>query len=193
MTVPLDIKPDGWFLVECGHDGAACLLLEGEQVQPEVHRLFCMCDDAGSCDNAYFADFKDANDWGEHDWECQLEDGYVNVYRLTSPPALVEETKRLRALLNTPEVEDFDKGVPLEAAHQVLRWGTQHDAGKNAEDWFWLVGYLAGKALAAQKSGDREKAKHHCISTAAALRNWHAHLRSGASEMRPGILPPEGE
>jgi hypothetical protein len=97
------------------------------------------------------------------------------------------EAKELRALLNTPETEDFDKAVPLEAAHQVKRWGAEHDAGKNAEDWFWLVGYLAGKALAAFKAGDLTKAKHHTISTAAALRNWHAHIRSGQSVMRPGI------
>lgn len=100
------------------------------------------------------------------------------------------ENERLQALLNTPETEDFDKAVPLEAAHQVIRWGAPHDIGKNPEDWFWLVGYLAGKALAAFKAGDPVKAKHHCISTAAALRNWHSHLRLGTSVMRPGIEPP---
>lgn len=101
--------------------------------------------------------------------------------------AALAKVARLSALLNTPETEDFDKAVPLEAAHQVLRWGAKHDTGKSAEDWFWLVGYLAGKALAAGKQGDQTKALHHCISTAAALRNWHAHIRSGLSEMRPGI------
>lgn len=106
--------------------------------------------------------------------------------------ACLLELDRLSALLNTPEVEDFDKAVPLEAAHQQLRWGSDHDAGKNPEDWFWLVGYLAGKALAAFKAGDPNKAKHHTISTAAALRNWHAHLRSGSSAMRPGIETPKG-
>jgi hypothetical protein len=95
--------------------------------------------------------------------------------------------EQLLELLNTPEVEEFDSAVPLEAAHQLARWGAEHDAGKNPEDWFWLIGYLAGKALAAYKAGDLEKAKHHCISTAAATRNWHAAIRSGASSMRPGI------
>jgi hypothetical protein len=112
------------------------------------------------------------------------------AYCLSLPGRVAElerENVRLLALLNTPEIEDFDKAVPLESAHQQERWGTQHDAGKNPEDWFWLVGYLAGKALHAQKTGDRDKAKHHCISTAAALRNWHAHIRSGESAMRPGI------
>lgn len=99
------------------------------------------------------------------------------------------ERDRLIALLNTPEVDDFDKAVPLEAGHQVIRWGADHDAGKAPADWFWLIGYLAGKALAAHISGDMFKAKHHCISAAAALRNWHAHIRSGETVMRPGISP----
>lgn len=104
---------------------------------------------------------------------------------------LEAKVTRLNFLLNTPETENFDKAVPLEAAHQVNRWGSEHDAGKQPEDWFWLLGYLAGKALASVKAGDMEKAKHHCISSAAVLRNWHAHIRSGDSLMRPGIEPPE--
>lgn len=104
---------------------------------------------------------------------------------------VMDELIKLRTLLDTPETEEFDKAVPLEAAHQVKRWGTEHDSGKAPEDWFWLLGYLAGKALLSLKAGDLDKAKHHCISSAAALRNWHAHIRSGQSVMRPGIKPPE--
>jgi hypothetical protein len=95
--------------------------------------------------------------------------------------------EQLLELINTPEIDSFDLAVPLESAHQVARWGAEHDAGKNPEDWFWLIGYLAGKALAAYKAGDLEKAQHHCVSTAAATRNWHASIRSGSSLMRPGI------
>jgi hypothetical protein len=101
-----------------------------------------------------------------------------------------KELKRCREVLNTPEMESFDAGVPLEAAHQQLRWGVEHDAGKKPEDWFWLIGYLAGKALRAHLTGDAGKAKHHCVSTAAVLRNWHAHIRSGSTLMRPGIAGP---
>src|SRR5271154_7571556 len=39
----------------------------------------------------------------------------------------LDNVDRLKALLDTPEIEDFDKAVPLEAAHQIKRWGTQHD------------------------------------------------------------------
>jgi len=91
------------------------------------------------------------------------------------------------ARLNSPELVSFRDGVVLEAAHQRLRWSAEHDAGKTAPDWFWLVGYLAGKALHAHLSGNTEKALHHTISTAAALANWHAAILGTFKEMRPGL------
>jgi hypothetical protein len=99
------------------------------------------------------------------------------------------ELARLQALLNTPELHDFAKGVVLEAAHQRERWSTDHDAGKAPADWFWLLGYLGGKALKAHIDGNTEKALHHTISTAAACANWHAAVL-GKTTMRPGIEPP---
>jgi hypothetical protein len=117
--------------------------------------------------------------------EYNLRDG-MEPSKYCDPCAQIRVTE-LEALLNTPETEDFDKGVPLEASHQIQRWGSAHDAGKQPEDWFWLCGYLAGKALSAYKSGDCEKAKHHCVSTAAAMRNWHKAIAIGESAMRPGI------
>lgn len=102
---------------------------------------------------------------------------------------LAAEVKRLRALLNTPELHDFAKGVVLEAAHQRQRWSTDHDAGKAPPDWFWLLGYLAGKALNAAMKGDTQKALHHTISSAAALANWHAALSGSSTAMRPSIEP----
>lgn len=104
--------------------------------------------------------------------------------------ALTAEVATLKAQLNTPELHDFSAGVVSEAQHQRARWGSDHDAGKEPHDWFWLLGYLAGKALKAATSGDIEKAKHHTISSAACLANWHASL-SGQTNMRPGIDPAE--
>lgn len=95
------------------------------------------------------------------------------------------EIARLTALLNTPELLDFSAAVQREAAHQRERWGVEHDIGKAPADWFWLLGYLAGKALAAQLAGDESKALHHTISTAAACANWHAAIL-GQTNMRPG-------
>lgn len=127
------------------------------------------------------------------------------------------ELERMDALINSPELIDFPKAVQLEAAHQRERFGTEHEGGKTPEDWYWLIGHLAGRAqghhkeaerLAAQlKAGyavslvdgtlitksiehHREKAVHHCITTAAACANWHAAVL-GLTNMRPGYDLPE--
>lgn len=96
------------------------------------------------------------------------------------------EVQRLDGLLNHPELINFARGIVLEGAHQIARWGTVHDRAKEPQDWYWLVGYLAGKALRAHIGGDTEKALHHTISTASALGNWHAHIRLGTGRMQPG-------
>lgn len=125
------------------------------------------------------------------------------------------EGRRLKALVNTPELLNFMAGVPLEAVHQQERWGAKHDGGKTPEDWYWLIGHLAGRALAHHKEAERlnselamaedwdhvfrqeelslihsniahhrEKAVHHCVTTAAAMANWHAAVL-GKTNMRP--------
>jgi hypothetical protein len=104
--------------------------------------------------------------------------------------SLRERIADLEAQINTPETADFMKGIPLEAAHQRGRWGADHDAGKAPLDWFWLIGYLAQKAAMSAIAGDVEKAKHHTISTAAALSNWHLQLSGADNRMRPGIAQP---
>lgn len=109
------------------------------------------------------------------------------AHRLQSEAPLRAEIARLEALLNTPETADFLAGVPLEAAHQRERWGSDHDHGKTAFDWFWLIGYLAQKAASSHVAGDMEKALHHTISTAAALANWHMAISGADTRMRPGI------
>lgn len=116
------------------------------------------------------------------------EPGKAGFFAIADIQALVVRYQALYTLVNTPELVDFPKAVQLEAAHQRERWGTAHDAGKAPEDWYWLIGYLAGKALRAALEGRQGKALHHTISTAAALSNWHAALL-GATDMRPGIGP----
>jgi hypothetical protein len=93
-------------------------------------------------------------------------------------------------LVNTPETSDWVAAVMMEAAHQRARWPVDHDAGKTPFDWFWLIGYLAQKAAASAVVGDADKAKHHTISTGAALANWHLALTGVDHSMRPGIDPP---
>lgn len=100
--------------------------------------------------------------------------------RLQAPPAAVPEVEalraeveRLNAIVNTPQADDFLRAVSTEAEHQRQRWPQGHDEGKTDADWFWLIGYLAGKALHAHTAGAIGKAEHHVITTAAACANWH--------------------
>jgi hypothetical protein len=99
---------------------------------------------------------------------------------------LESRVAELNVIINTPYADDFWKAVSIEAEHQRQRWGAEGDAGKTPADWFWLVGYLGGKALHAHAGENIEKAEHHIITTAAALANWHRHM-FGKTDMRPGI------
>jgi hypothetical protein len=121
---------------------------------------------------------------------------YSNARKLVTDQAaqiakLEGELAEANAKLNTPELHDFSAAVVLEAAHQRDRWGASHDVGKAPQDWFWLLGYLGGKALRAHLDGDTDKALHHCISSAAACANWHAAITGTHTQMRPGIDPVE--
>lgn len=79
----------------------------------------------------------------------------------------------LERLINTPHTKDFLRAVELEAAHQIERWGKQHDLHKTPEDWLWTLCFLATKATQAARYKDKEKYKHHIITSAALLLNWH--------------------
>lgn len=100
--------------------------------------------------------------------------------------AIADAIDEREALINSPELEQFLRGTHVEAVHQVERWGVAHDRAKRPADWFWLVGYLGGKALHAAIAGDIDKARHHCISTAAALYNWHCAISGSDVRMCPG-------
>lgn len=110
-------------------------------------------------------------------------------FLLAEVDRLKAENKKIVRLIDTPHTDDFIKAVPLEAAHQVKRWGVEHDVGKTPWDWFWLIGYLAQKAASAALSGNTEKAKHHTISTAAVLLNWFRRLTGEDESFQPGIDP----
>lgn len=118
--------------------------------------------------------------------------------------AALIELKRLRELINSPHIAEFLDAVKIEAVHQRERWGVEHDSGKSDADWFWLIGYLAGKALhLAHAPPDAvntsvqppqpivTKQLHHIITTAAACLNWHANKIGVSTVMRPGIAPIE--
>ena len=150
-------------------------------------------------DRVYFGSSNDADDFREivddlvnFKWdlitrEKKRRDLYAEMRALRKERNdLALEASRLRTLLNAPETEDFMRGVPQEAAHQIERWGRDHDAAKTPWDWFSTCGYLVQKAAAAALAGDFEKARHHSITTAALMLNWHRHLQADRPSEGPG-------
>lgn len=93
----------------------------------------------------------------------------------------------LEAAINTPRTDEFFAAVRNEAAHQIERWGVEHDAGKRAEDWLTLYHYLLGKAAKAHFENNRQKLLHHVITVAAVALNWHRNLTGEHTAMRPGV------
>lgn len=119
---------------------------------------------------------------------------------------LQADVVRLDALINNPHTANFLEAVRTEAAHQRERWGSDQDAGKSDADWFWLIGYLAGKALHTPIRKDMfdvvgamfghdepivTKRLHRIITVAAAALNWHAAASGADTRMRPGTAEPE--
>jgi hypothetical protein len=113
--------------------------------------------------------------------------GAPAVQRSSEDEADAIDAAKYRAL-NTPEIAEFLVAIEREALHQRERWGVESDGGKTDADWFWLIGYLAGKAI--RPDGSTEKRLHHIITTAAACMNWHAARVGTYTAMRPGIAPP---
>lgn len=94
----------------------------------------------------------------------------------------LEDLDALEAKLTTPEIKNFVDGVQTEMAHQRERWAAEHDEQKTDADWFWLIGYLAGKALNNSLAWEHRKALHHVITVAAVCGNWHAQMIARATK-----------
>lgn len=89
-----------------------------------------------------------------------------------------DRVKELEGLINHPELEDWLKGVQLEAAHQVERWGKEHDAKKYPHDFVLVFDYLKGKLAQSIWNRDEEKFKHHLITLAAVCFNAHKQFKN---------------
>jgi len=79
--------------------------------------------------------------------------------------------KTCEKTLGTPSIDDFFAAVKKEAAYQRTRWAGDHDKLKSDPDWFWLIGYLAGKALH-NPGNSKAKRLHRIVTVAAAACNW---------------------
>lgn len=154
-------------------------------------------------DGSYHVRPQDEFDDGRFEIEVPDFVGHSVLYAGWTEEALVARIVELERAINTPHTDEFFLSVRMEAAHQIERWGSEHDEGKKPTDWLFLVGHLASKAATYQTLSNREtwastealkdfsKAKHHVISSAAALLNWFRAMTGDSSAMRPGIKEPQ--
>lgn len=97
------------------------------------------------------------------------------------------EGDEVREMVNSPRTDEWFASVRQEAGHQVLRWGSDHDAGKRVEDWVSLFQYLIGKLVKAHWDGNRDKLLHHVVTVGAVALNMHKNLTGEDTRMRPGL------
>jgi len=118
--------------------------------------------------------------WESYQHDPELAGAWVRGI-LADGLDLITEVETLRAALDPTDDLPFIEQVQAEIAYQQTRWSAADDA-KTDSDWFWLVGYLVGKAF----HDVRRKRVHHLVAAAAALGNWHA-----AAVKRGEHLPEE--
>lgn len=96
--------------------------------------------------------------------------------------AEINRLENALAPIDVPIIDDFIAGIQNESEYQRAHWGEEHDAEKNPADWLWLIAHLTTKAHEAVRNGDMDKARHHTISAAATLFNWHSLLSGGVGQ-----------
>lgn len=89
---------------------------------------------------------------------------------------LKDEKERLQAYINNPVTLDFIEAMKVEIPHQKERW-RESDPLKDDPDWYWLIGWLGGKAIMDPvKDRDartpKERKLHRIVAVAAAAANW---------------------
>lgn len=112
------------------------------------------------------------------DWETLCPDEAALVSEVER---LRADNRRLRGILDQPDPAEFMYATEVEMRYQQAHWGEEHDSGKVDADWFWLIGYLAGKALHRGEDDGRDKLLHRITTVSAAAGNWHRHVRTRAS------------
>lgn len=91
---------------------------------------------------------------------------------------LKTEIKRLKDLINDPEIDNFIEGVKIEAPHQTERWGKEKEESAPPHHYVLVITKLLGKLTVAIWDKDVTKFKHHCITIAAAMLNCHRQIEN---------------
>lgn len=201
---PLDI-PGGYVLAEVRGDGPP-VFFDGVGVQvrdfiphrPNVEQIARLWLSNQDADSRHKPLFELITDFFFAAWNQYQTEGRIPIASDVAVEGLWRERYfDLWKMVNTPQVDNFMSAVPLEAAFQVEKWGSDHDAGKTPMDFFWLLGYVSQKAAQSLMKFDSsdgtvedlDKSKHHIITTAAVCLNWFRRVTGEEFAFRPGIDP----
>lgn len=124
---------------------------------------------------------------------AELYEAIINTYRHLSPTgesAWTERLKYLEALINSPEIDDFLKGLQLEAAHQTERWSVEAEEKKMPHHYACVMDKLKGKMAMAIFDGNIEKYKHHLVTLAAVCFNVHRQIDKEGTAIHNYFHPP---
>ena len=100
-----------------------------------------------------------------------------------------ERVKELELLINSPELEDFMKGVRLESAHQTEAQGKDNEELKYPHDYALVLDKLKGKQALAIWDKDTEKYMHHLITMASVCHNAHRQMKKEETLMYKWFNP----
>ena len=137
MAVSTDspVVPKQYFIVESGHDGAQCLLIDSEGLLSAVHEQFCMCTNPDGCQDENYGTLKELigieDEWKANSLTMDLEDGYVTVYRLTKEPEMLA-TKEMLIGIQAREIESLKRQLK-----QMIQ-DAKEDAKAAASESRWL-------------------------------------------------------
>lgn len=95
----------------------------------------------------------------------------------------MDRIEYLEKLINNPEINDFLEGVKIESAHQIEKWGEEHEADKYPHDYSLVLDKLKGKQALAIWDKDLEKYKHHLITMAAVCFNAHRQISKEGTKL----------
>lgn len=133
---------------------------------------------------------------GQYWWRKHLRSHIDRLNKLNTVEVREGESQeelRLRALINHPEIDNFLKGVQLEAAHQTERWGLENEEQKAPHHFVMVVMKIAGKMCVDVWDRDFDKFKHHCIALAAEMFNIHRQTKKESTVIHQWFTRKDGE
>lgn len=126
----------------------------------------------------------------EADW--RTTNGHGGVDALSREYFIAGAEYEHDALVNNPEIEDFVKGVQLEAAHQLERWGIENEEANPPHHFVLVMAKLLGKLSTDIFDRDHEKFKHHCIAIAAEMHNIHRQVDKEGTQINHWFFKRDG-